>query len=88
MYADIIFLEGGDISRDIPLPMATKGGKLQLQQLEVGYGYMILALYICITFVQRNDEFLWRIDRICQYDEGKGTSRVLRDAVRPPDKYM
>ena len=52
---------------------------------------MILALYTRITFVQRNDEFSWRIDRICQDDEadqGKGTSRILRDAVRPPDKYM
>ena len=52
---------------------------------------MILALYTRITFVQRNDEFSWRIDHICQDDEadpGKGTSRILRDAVSPPDKYM
>ena len=37
MYADIIFLEGRDIPEnwEISLPVATEGGKLQLQQLEV-----------------------------------------------------
>ena len=88
VYADIIFLEGNDIPKEISLPKVV-GKKLMLHQSEVRcYQWIFAIVYNLWKTLQKSDQFLWKVDKLSKTDPGDGISIILRDVVKPLDKYV
>ena len=88
VYTDIIFLEGNDIPKEISLPKVVSK-KLMLHQLEVRcYQWIFAIVYNLRKTLQKSDQFLWKLDKLSETDPGDGISIILRDVVKPLDKYV